>query len=70
MLTSSALVVYEYLLTFTQEVSVFWTKRQTGASILFFLNRYLLVMYMIVFPLEEVRVFLLLAQRRLTIGDT
>ena len=34
-------LVYDYLLTFSQEVSLFWNRRWTGATVLFFSNRYL-----------------------------
>lgn len=32
---------YEYVITFDQEVSLFWTRKKTGATWLFFLIRYL-----------------------------
>ncbi|KAI0676146.1 hypothetical protein C8Q78DRAFT_957978, partial [Trametes maxima] len=35
------LLLYDYLLTFNQEVELFWTRRVTGASALFFIIRYL-----------------------------
>ncbi|KAI0640700.1 hypothetical protein C8Q79DRAFT_435413 [Trametes meyenii] len=35
------LLLYDYLLTFDQEVELFWTRRATGASALFFIIRYL-----------------------------
>ena len=34
-------MAYEYLITLGDEVELFWGKRFTGASLLFFLNRYL-----------------------------
>ncbi|KAI0641919.1 hypothetical protein C8Q79DRAFT_986348, partial [Trametes meyenii] len=36
-----ALLAYEYLITFDREVHLFWRSSFTGASVLFFLNRYL-----------------------------
>ncbi|KAI0657901.1 hypothetical protein C8Q70DRAFT_1055281 [Cubamyces menziesii] len=36
-----AFLTYEYLITFDREVSLFWRRRLTGASILFSANRYL-----------------------------
>ena len=41
----AALVIYEYLVTFTTEVQLFWMRELTGASILFFINRYLMLLY-------------------------
>ncbi|KAI1786014.1 hypothetical protein LXA43DRAFT_1099613 [Ganoderma leucocontextum] len=40
-----ALIVYEYLITFAVEVELFWRKDVNGASILFFLNRYVVLFY-------------------------
>ncbi|KAM5541344.1 hypothetical protein V8D89_004898 [Ganoderma adspersum] len=37
---ASALVLFEYLITFGAEVQLFWRRKLTGASILFFFNRY------------------------------
>ena len=42
-----ALVIYEYLVTFTTEVQLFWVRELTGASILFFINRYLMLLYIL-----------------------
>ncbi|KAI0746884.1 hypothetical protein C8Q80DRAFT_1271711 [Daedaleopsis nitida] len=39
--TACAFLVYEYLITFDQEVRLFWRRDVSGACILFFLNRYL-----------------------------
>ena len=36
--------MYEYLLTLDQEVNLFWRRKLTGASVLYFLNRYLLLL--------------------------
>ena len=38
---STALVVYEYLITFGREVELYWTQGVTAASILFYANRYI-----------------------------
>ncbi|KAH9939063.1 uncharacterized protein BXZ73DRAFT_44259 [Epithele typhae] len=39
---------YDYTITFSQEVDLFWRRRINGASILFFVNRYVaLVVYII-----------------------
>lgn len=40
-----ALIFYEYLATFPAEVRYFWRRRITGASLLFFANRYLVLVY-------------------------
>ncbi|RPD73047.1 hypothetical protein L226DRAFT_572502 [Lentinus tigrinus ALCF2SS1-7] len=37
---SLSLLVYEYAITFGREVDFFWRRKFTGASLLFFLNRY------------------------------
>ena len=46
-LTTSALIFFEYLLTFDQEVRLFWGKKLTGAVALFFVNRYTTIIYII-----------------------
>ncbi|KAI0740424.1 hypothetical protein C8Q76DRAFT_608305, partial [Earliella scabrosa] len=35
-----AFLICEYLATFPEEVNLFWKRRCTGASVLFFMNRY------------------------------
>ena len=40
-----ALVIYEYLVTFGTEVQLFWAGEVTGASVLFFVNRYIQLVY-------------------------
>ena len=37
--------MYEYLVTFLEEVNLFWRKPWTGASILFYMNRYTVLAY-------------------------
>ncbi|KAI0740414.1 hypothetical protein C8Q76DRAFT_192384 [Earliella scabrosa] len=37
---AAALLICEYLATFPDEVDLFWRRRCTGASVLFFMNRY------------------------------
>ena len=46
-LTASALIFFEYLLTFDQEVRLFWGKKLTGAVVLFVINRYTTLIYTI-----------------------
>lgn len=36
-----AMIVYEYLITFDQEVVLFWRRKPTGATVLFLIVRYL-----------------------------
>ena len=47
-LTSLDLIFFEYFLTFDQEVRLFWGKKLTGAVALFFANRYLPFIDMII----------------------
>lgn len=35
------MIVYEYLITFDQEVLLFWRRKPTGATVLFLMVRYL-----------------------------
>ncbi|TFK81114.1 hypothetical protein K466DRAFT_667318 [Polyporus arcularius HHB13444] len=42
-----ALVVLEYALTFRQEVDMFWNRKLTGATGLFLLNRYIVIIFLI-----------------------
>ena len=50
-LTNTALIFLEYLLTFDQEVRLFWGKKLTGAVALFFANRYTTIIYTIYYML-------------------
>ena len=52
-LTTSALIFFEYLLTFDQEVRLFWGKKLTGAVALFFVNRYTTIIYTIYYMLVD-----------------
>ena len=40
-----ALIIYEYIVTFSTEVQLFWAGEVTGASVLFFVNRYMQLVY-------------------------
>ncbi|KAI0695105.1 hypothetical protein C8T65DRAFT_744136 [Cerioporus squamosus] len=42
---ASVLFVYDALITFDQEVACFWTARRTGASLLFFPNKWISMTY-------------------------
>ncbi|RDX44273.1 hypothetical protein OH76DRAFT_1487225 [Lentinus brumalis] len=43
-LSGPAFVVFDYLITFGQEVNLFWKRRFTGATLLFFVNRYVVLL--------------------------
>ena len=40
-----ALVFYEYIITLGEEIEIVWKKRWNAATILFIINRYLMVVY-------------------------
>ncbi|TBU42631.1 hypothetical protein BD309DRAFT_865942 [Dichomitus squalens] len=40
----AALILHEYLITFDSEVRLMWRRKITGASIIFFLNRYIMLL--------------------------
>ncbi|KAI0794606.1 hypothetical protein C8Q74DRAFT_1366036 [Fomes fomentarius] len=44
----TALIFYEYCITFDQEFFLFWKRKVNGASILCFLNRYFYLVYAVV----------------------
>ncbi|RPD57184.1 hypothetical protein L226DRAFT_536655 [Lentinus tigrinus ALCF2SS1-7] len=44
-LASAVLFFYECVITFTDEVNLFWSQKLTGASALFFLNRWAIILY-------------------------
>ena len=48
-----ALVAYEHLLTFDQALKVIWRRKWSGATLLFFLNRYLLLLTVIFTALPD-----------------
>ena len=43
MLARQAWTVWEYIITFGDEVEVFWTRRVTATSLIFLLNRWALL---------------------------
>ena len=43
-----ALIIYEFVVTLDTEVRLFWGRKITGASVVFFLNRYTMLCYAIV----------------------
>ena len=40
----AAFVIYDYIITLGQEIEMFWMRKFTGATALFLLNRYLVVL--------------------------
>ena len=52
-LTTSALIFFEYLITFDQEARLFRGKKLTGAVALFFVNRYTTIIYTIYYILTN-----------------
>ncbi|KAI0654314.1 hypothetical protein C8Q70DRAFT_925975 [Cubamyces menziesii] len=44
MMTTAAMVLYEYIVTLGDEVDLFWKRKISSASIIFFLNRYLTIL--------------------------
>ncbi|GJE93317.1 hypothetical protein PsYK624_094760 [Phanerochaete sordida] len=42
-LTATTLYLYDYILTFSQEVGCVWNRKFTGASLLFIINRYVVL---------------------------
>ncbi|KAI0338609.1 hypothetical protein BDW22DRAFT_689002 [Trametopsis cervina] len=51
----AALALYDYLLTFSQEIEMIWRRPLTGASVLFMLNRYLslVLIFLLGIPAEN-----------------
>ena len=45
---SLAILVYDYAITFPSEVQLFWGRKPTGATLLFFTNRYLVLSFWII----------------------
>ena len=41
------MLIYDYAVTVTYEVRLFWRKKVTGATLLFFANRYLTLFFYI-----------------------
>ena len=37
-------VTYDYLITFDEEVKLFWNRKWNGATVLFLVNRYLVLL--------------------------
>ena len=44
------LVAYDYVLTVPREARLFWKRKMTAASFLFFANRYLALLYYVGLP--------------------
>ena len=43
--TLPVFLIYDYVITFGREVDLFWTTKLTGASVLFFTNRYVTLLF-------------------------
>lgn len=41
--SEAVIILYEYIITIGKEVQLFWNRKVTGASVLFFLNRYIVL---------------------------
>lgn len=61
----AAFLIYDYVITIGQEVELFWTMQLTGASVLFFANRYITLLFNILglaalapFSSTQVRAFM------------
>ncbi|OBZ75394.1 hypothetical protein A0H81_04370 [Grifola frondosa] len=52
---AAALLVFDYMVTFDREVYLIWKRKTTGATILFMLNRYIIILAFIVAVVETVR---------------
>ena len=62
--SAPVLILHDYLVTFRQEVNMFWTRKLNGAAILFYLNRYAFITVYAIYQLstyapisDEVRPF-------------
>ncbi|RPD56564.1 hypothetical protein L226DRAFT_455382 [Lentinus tigrinus ALCF2SS1-7] len=44
LIAEAIVIFYEYLITFDSEIRLVWSRRITGASVLFFLNRYIMLL--------------------------
>ena len=66
-----ALFVFEYLLTLTAEIKLFWGGRLSTATVLFFLNRYLNLagLWVLVLPRIAVQITSVQVCAQYTIND-
>ncbi len=46
------LILHDYLVTFRQEVNMFWTRKLNGAAILFYMNRYAFITVYAIYQLS------------------
>ena len=49
---SPALLTYDYLLTFSGEIQFVWSRKFSGATVVFVLNRYVTLFSKIVLPIS------------------
>ena len=47
-----ALLFYDYVLTFPAEVRCIWNRKITGASLLFFVNRYCFLVFKVLLTIQ------------------
>lgn len=46
-LSASVLFIYDYIITFDQELEVVWRRKTTWSSVLYLLNRYCVIPYLV-----------------------
>ena len=46
------LILHDYLVTFRQEVNLFWVRKLNGAAILFYMNRYAFITVYAIYQLS------------------
>ena len=65
------LIIYEYLVTFSTEVQLFWAGEVTGASVLFFVNRYMQLVYtlLVLFQFLPIVYTVSVSQRKFALFD-
>lgn len=52
----TAFVLYDYIITTEEEVRLFWGKKLTGATMLFWLNKWLVILHYTVAAVSIVKV--------------
>ncbi|KAI0740460.1 hypothetical protein C8Q76DRAFT_194623 [Earliella scabrosa] len=51
---ATSIIIYDFLITFPNEVNSFWRSKWTGATMLFFLNRYVPLLSTVVNNLSSI----------------
>ncbi len=77
LLLAVALFIYESIVTFDREVAHFWTAKRTGASLLFFANKWFSIIFYVMllgqfsyFPSDKVGNWSLSLRRYDTLSNT